>query len=194
MSSERSAESHNQGIDLRGCIGPDTQGKPPGFRLEDFRIDMDQQQATCPAGRFRQRWVPATGNTDNRVAVYVFFGKQCLDCPFFGPDRCTTSPTGRKLSLNAFHDEIQARRQEERTEQFQLEMHARAAIEGPIAELVRAHGLRRARYRGTKKVHLQMLFTATAPNLKRLARATADSFDIRDFGNWYSAISWTLAV
>jgi transposase len=174
MSGEKIAESLVLGINLRGYIGPDTQGKPPGFRLEDFDVDTEKQQAICPAGRANQRWVPATGNTDNRVAVHIFFGKQCLDCPFFGPDRCTASQTGRKLSLNAFHDVIQARRQEERTEVFQLEMYARAAIEGTISELVRVHGLRRARYRGAKKVRLQMLFTATATNLKRLAKAIAD--------------------
>jgi transposase len=184
MSGENIAKSRDQGIDLRGGVSPDTQGKPPGFRLEDFEIDMERHQATCPAGHARRRWVPATGNTDNNVAVYVFFGTQCLSCPFFGPERCTASPTGRKLSLNAFHEVIQARRLEERTEPFQLEMHARAAIEGTISELVRAHGLRRARYRGVHKVLLQMLFTTTATNLKRLAKATAELSVIRGFDDW----------
>jgi hypothetical protein len=73
-------------------------------------------------------------------------------------------------------------------------MHARAAIEGTISELVRAHDLRRARYRGVSKVFLQALFTTTAANLKRLARATADSFDIRDFVYWYSALLSTLVA
>lgn len=177
MSGENIAQSKQRGIDLRGCIGPDTQGKPPGFRLEDFDVDMENRQATCPIGKQHQRWVPTTGNTENRVAVHVFFGKQCLTCPFFGPDRCTSSQTGRHLSLNAYHDTIQTRRQEEQSEDFQLEMHARAAIEGTISEVVRAHGLRRARYRGNAKVFLQMLFTATAMNLKRLARVTADTSD-----------------
>jgi transposase len=55
MSGENIARSFDRGIDLRGCIGPDTQGKPPGFRLEDFHIDMDQRQAICPAGPRHQR-------------------------------------------------------------------------------------------------------------------------------------------
>lgn len=174
-SGENIAESQQRGIDLRGCIGPDTQGKPPGFRLEDFDVDMKRQQAICPAGRQHKRWVPTTGNTDNRVAIHVFFGKQCLTCPFFGPGRCTSSKTGRHLALNAFHDVIQARRQEERSEPFQHEMYARAAIEGTISEAVRAHGLRRARYRGKAKVFFQMVFTATSANMKRLARSRAAS-------------------
>jgi transposase len=40
-------------------------------------------------------------------------------------------------------------------------------IEGKLSELVRYHGLRRARYRGLKKVGLQFYFTAAAVNLKR---------------------------
>lgn len=177
MSGEQIAESLERAIDLRGVIGPDTQGKPAGFRLSDFIVDMENEQAICPAGRQHQRWVPTTGNTDNRVAVHVFFGKQCLTCPFFGPAYCTTSQTGRHLALNAYHDVIQARRQQANNEDFQLEMNARAAIEGTISEMVRAHGLRRARYRGKRKVFLQMLFTAAAANLKRLARVQADLLD-----------------
>ncbi len=185
MSGENIAASEQRGIELQGRIGPDTQGKPPGFRLEDFEVDMPAQRATCPAGRTQQRWVPTTGHTDNRVAVHVFFGKQCLSCPFFGPGRCTTSRTGRHLSLNAFHDTIQARRKAEQTEPFQQDMQARAAIEGTISEMVRAHALRRARYRGSVKVSFQMLTTATATNLKRLARAMADSTDFA-FAHWLS--------
>jgi transposase len=177
MSGEQIVHSQQRDIDLRGVVGPDTQGKPEGFRLSDFEVDMENEQAICPAGQSHQRWVPTTGNTDNRVAVHVFFGKQCLSCPYFGPGRCTTSKTGRHLALNAYHNAIQARRQEEQTEVFQVEMHARAAIEGTISEMVRAHGLRRARYRGEPKVFLQMLFTATATNLKRLARVQVHLLD-----------------
>lgn len=50
-------------------------------------------------------------------------------------------------------------------------MKQRAAIEGTVSELTRKHGARRARYRGQAKARLQMLFTGTAANLKRLARA-----------------------
>lgn len=177
MSGQNIAETEQQGIDLRGCIGPDIQGKPPGFRLEDFAVDRENQRAICPAGKLQQRWVTTTGHTDNRVAVHVFFGKQSLTCPFFGPEQCTSSQTGRHLSLNAYHDIIQARRQAEQSAAFQLEMHARAALEGTISEIVRAHGLRRARYQGEATVFLPMLFTATPTNLQRLALVTADSGD-----------------
>ena len=46
-------------------------------------------------------------------------------------------------------------------------MKHRHAIEGPQSELVRAHGLRRARYRGLPKAKLQNYFIGAACNLKR---------------------------
>lgn len=156
--------------------------------MEDFDIDLEAQVATCPAGRPSRRWLPTPGNIDNRVAIHIFFGKQCLACPFFGVDRCTNSKGGRHLSLNAFHEIIQARRKEEQTEPFQQELRALAALEGPISEMVRAYALRRARYRGTLKVFLQMLLTATATNLKRLTRTSACLLASFDPDLWSSLV------
>ncbi|HZV82254.1 MAG TPA: transposase, partial [Geobacteraceae bacterium] len=44
----------------------------------------------------------------------------------------------------------------------------RAGIEGTLSQGVRAFGLRRTRYRGLVKTHLQHLATAAAINLDRL--------------------------
>ncbi len=49
-------------------------------------------------------------------------------------------------------------------------LHARrAGIEGTISQGVRAFGLRRSRYRGLAKVHLQHVATAAAIDLARLS-------------------------
>ncbi len=45
----------------------------------------------------------------------------------------------------------------------------RAGIEGTISQGVRSFGLRRARYRGTAKAHLQHVATAVAINFSRLS-------------------------
>lgn len=47
-------------------------------------------------------------------------------------------------------------------------MQGRAGIEGTLSEGIRVHGLRRARYIGLAKTHLQHLMTATAINFKRI--------------------------
>ena len=53
------------------------------------------------------------------------------------------------------------------SKEFQIKMRRRAAIEGTISELVRAHGLRRSRYRCSAKVQLQNFLIGTACNIRR---------------------------
>jgi hypothetical protein len=69
--------------------------------------------------------------------------------------------------VGAYHEAIQQRRGEQQSQEFQLRMHQRNAIEGTISELVRGYGLRRARYKGFPKVDLQNQFIAAACNIKR---------------------------
>jgi Transposase DDE domain len=77
----------------------------------------------------------------------------------------------RSIVMGKDHDFLQQRRKEQLSPQFRQQMHRRNAIEGTISELVRAHGLRRSRYRGFAKVELQNLFIAAACNIKRWLRA-----------------------
>lgn len=65
---------------------------------------------------------------------------------------------------------LQARRTEQRTEEFKRKARARNAIEGTQSELARGHGWRRARYRGLAKVRLQNYFIGAACNVKRWIR------------------------
>lgn len=48
-------------------------------------------------------------------------------------------------------------------------MNKRAGIEGTISQGVRSHGMRRSRYMGIKKTHLQEVASASAINIYRLA-------------------------
>lgn len=49
----------------------------------------------------------------------------------------------------------------------------RAGVEGTISQGVRALGLRRARYRGLARVHLQHVATAAAMNIDRVTNFLA---------------------
>jgi transposase len=172
MSGYHIAGSLTKGIDLRGYVREGNLSKPEGFRLRDFEIDIEQRQAICPAGKKQAKWVRAKPGANNLIGYHVQFGPQCQLCPHFGPGLCTDKPNGRHLGINAHHDLIQARRLEAGTEAFRQEMHVRAGIEGTVSEMVRGHGLRRSRFRGTQKNQLQALFGAAATNLKRLARCS----------------------
>ncbi len=170
MSGDNLARSLEHGIDLRGFIREGNVTKRPEFRLSQFDIDLNQRRAICPAGKRSVKWATSKAEVANLIAYHVSFGRQCQTCPFFGPDLCTDKASGRHLSVSRHHVLLQARRHEADTLAFQVEMHVRAGIEGTLSELVRAHGARRARYRGLAKNLLQALFIAAAANLKRLAR------------------------
>ncbi len=54
------------------------------------------------------------------------------------------------------------------SEEFKQHYSTRAGIEGTISQAVYALGMRRCRYRGLAKTHLQHVLTACAINLKRV--------------------------
>src|SRR5207248_7138245 len=105
-------------VNLRGRLLPDTSGKTPGFRLADFKVDIANQEVICPDGKYASRFVPSPPNPRNLIAYHAFFGKVCKRCRFFGPDLCTTKPSGRHLGISLHHDLIQVHRREEATEAF----------------------------------------------------------------------------
>jgi transposase len=63
---------------------------------------------------------------------------------------------------------LDAARQREQTEAFKQDYARRAGVEGVHAQGVRRMGLRRSRYIGEPRTHLQHVVTATAMNVSRL--------------------------
>ncbi|WP_311766674.1 transposase [Streptomyces rhizosphaericus] len=92
----------------------------------------------------------------------------CPDCP-----QCTTSATRpRALALLPTRElhEIQTRnRLDQQTKDWQQRYAIRAGIEATISQNVRTCGLRRTRYRGPARTHVQHVLTALACNLTRIA-------------------------
>jgi len=79
------------------------------------------------------------------------------------------------LRQPAAHEALQEARKSQHTEEFKQKSAQRAGIEGTIslyavraALAVRAFDIRRSRYRGLSKTHLQHIATAAAINLSRL--------------------------
>jgi transposase len=164
------AHSAAREIELLGPISADTSTKPEGFKQVDFDLDFERQVATCPGGQTSVSWLERPQD-DGSVGVHVLFRHRCETCPYRA--LCAPGKSGRSLEVSPYCAEIRARRVEMQTQDFKEEMKHRPAIEGTLSEMVRTHGLRRARYRGKAKVRLQHLFTGAAVNLKRLAWALA---------------------
>lgn len=74
------------------------------------------------------------------------------------------------VGITDYNKELRAAEIYNRTDAFKRDMKLRPPVEGKLSELVRYHGLRRARYRGLAKLQLQCCFTAAAVNVKRWAK------------------------
>ncbi len=135
-----------------------------GFDVAHFQFDWQNLQATCPQGQRSARWSLA----GERMEV-VFAREVCAACPMRS-DCTKSSTTGRVLHVRpqAAHKALQARRREQATPEFRQRYKARAGIEGTLSQAVRGMGVRRARYDGLQKTHLQHLLTAVAINLVRI--------------------------
>jgi transposase len=135
-----------------------------GFDVAHFHFDWQAQQGICPEGQTSQRWSLA----GERIEV-VFAQEVCAACPM--RLLCTkSSTTGRVVHVRpqAAHEALQVRRQEQHTPEFRHVYETRAGIEGTISQAVRGMGVRRARYDGLQKTHLQHLLTAVAINVVRI--------------------------
>jgi transposase len=71
------------------------------------------------------------------------------------------------VRVKEHHQALQEARARHKGAEFHEKYRSRAGIEGTISQGVRAFGLRRSRYRGQEKTHLQHLVTATVINLVR---------------------------
>jgi transposase len=140
-----------------------------GFDLAHFTIDWEQHQVTCPNGQTSSQWCERPSAT-RKAAIQVRFSPTvCRSCP--SQAQCTQAQNGaRTLTFlpQAEYTALQQARTEQATPEFQAKYAQRAGIEGTISQAVRGFEVRRTRYLGLAKTHLQMLATAVAINLHRL--------------------------
>jgi transposase len=140
------------------------------FTLERFVLDWEQRQARCPRGKLSSSWSERVDGTGRPYVHIVFRKADCDACSARAMcTRAKQQARNLKLSPRAEHEALQAARGRLTTEAGKHLYARRAGIEGTISQGVRAFGLRRSRYRGLAKTHLQHVATATAINLERLA-------------------------
>ena len=142
--------------------------RKPGL-IQSFDYDPETDQLICPEGK------RSIGKVRIRNGYQYYFSmKDCSVCPRKG--RCLTHGERygkaqqrrrvylsdvRKEELTAGEAGLSWRREQ---------LKKRGYIEAKFAEQMNIHGMRRARYRGLKKVLMQVLFNALAVNLKRAAK------------------------
>src|ERR671931_207 len=82
--------------------------------------------------------------------------------------RAKDAPRQLTVRPQAQHAAIQAARQRQETEEFKTQYALRAGAESTISQGVRRFDLRRSRYIGLARTHLQQTLNATAMNIVRV--------------------------
>jgi transposase len=173
VSAEKLVQAAAEGRELIGPALPPPNNTAGRFQSEDFAVQVEQRRATCPAGHANSQCSRLVEKATGRVAYrFEWDTTTCAGCPLRLQCMKAEHPH-RSLVVGEHHTVLQARRQEQQTDGFKARMKHRNAIEGTQSELVRAHGLRRARYRGLAKTKLQNYFAGAACNVKRWLRRVA---------------------
>jgi transposase len=170
---ERAAREHQ--VTLSGPLPgnpTDQHKKNEGFGRDDFHIDFDRRQVTCPQGQVSRGWhgpYPTSSPTAAPLIVARFTKGQCQPCPV--RSQCTTSREGARNVGFPPREllDLQVRtRIEQQSPAWRTRYAVRSGIEGTVCEFAHGHGMRQCRYRGQRKAHVQHVLTAIAVNVERL--------------------------
>jgi len=147
------------------------QSRTGGIDATQFEVDWDNRKVLCPAGKSSVGWLECQLKERNprRVVKVKFRRKDCLNCA--NRVRCVRSEIGapRQLLLQAreFHEAIKKTRALFSSDDGRREYKERAGIEGTLSQGIRRGTIRRARYKGLRKTHLQETATAAGINILR---------------------------
>jgi transposase len=167
------ASQREHGVEIIGPVTQDPSWQSrdnAGFDKSAFVIDWEAKVVTCPAGKQSISWLPNSYPTNGTAFEARFARRDCTPCP--SRSQCTKAkqePRIIGMQTREHHEALQSMRKRQTTDGFRKSYAARAGIEGTHAQAIRRSGLRRTRYRGLSKTHLQHVITAAAINLLRIA-------------------------
>jgi len=167
------------GVDLIGPVPADNswQAKAQqGFESTCFTLEWDARQATCPQGQTSVQWMERRDRHGHAVVHIRFAAAACQACPVRA--QCTQAATGpRTLMIRArdHYEALHVARHRQTTDTFKKQYATRAGVEGTISQGVRVGDLRRSRYVGLPKTHLQHVLTATGLNVVRIGAWLAET-------------------
>jgi len=130
----------------------------PHFAKTAFVLDWERHEIRCPDGAV----LPFT------VGANVQFGaERCGGCAL--RERCTTSKTGRSVSIHPDERLLQELRERQLSAEGRAKLRERVAVEHSLAHIGYWQG-DRARYRGERKNLFDLRRTAVVHNLHIIAR------------------------
>ncbi len=162
----------DHGITLRGPTRP-SQGwqmqVAGAYTIEQFTVDWERQQVGCPQGKWAASWHERVEQDGTPYIIASFSRQDCQACP--ARPLCTQAQQqGRRLRLppQDQYEALTAARAWYASEEGSERYKRRAGVEGTLSQGGRAFGLRRTRYWGVAKTHLQHVAIAAAINIDRI--------------------------
>lgn len=172
--------------------------KPNPFAKDAFSYEANQDVYICPAG---QKLVKKSYNSSKKQYKYDQAGRgQCNSCPL--KQSCSPNRSCRTIPRLLYQEDVDRGRELAQTSEYKKQIRKRKHIlESLFGEAKEFHGLRRARFRGLERVTIQVLWTATVLNIKRILENAAELkkassnlfkaglYDFANFVNFYIKLS-----
>lgn len=166
-----STSQKQYGVEVIGPIQHDSTWQAQAedrLDVTHFDIDWHNHIVRCPNGCTSHAWRTYSDETGHPRHYVNFRFQDCLPCPL--RLRCTQATTRqRSLSFKPQpeYEILQWARQRQHAPDFLATYRKRAGIEGTLSQAVRSFALRRTRYIGLSKTHLQHILSTIAINLIR---------------------------
>jgi transposase len=149
------------------------EGKDGYFGRSDFVFDEENDFYTCPNGkelkRFRRKFkTPRTGITKSNEIKYRASKADCAACPL--KEQCCPNTEIRKVARSIYEPARDVARAVAKTPAYRKTRRQRKQVEMLFAHMKRILKMDRLRLRGLSGARDEFLLTATAQNLRRMAK------------------------
>jgi len=145
---------------------------PELFPPAAFTLNKAKDEVQCPSGATsRTRKRPRRGHGWQ----FRFRVSQCRACSLRAQCLAPNTTEGRSVNKSDYEAQYQAAQQRAQTAEYPAVRREHPRIERKLAELVRWHAGRRARYRGRLRVKIQCVLTALVVNCKRIVKLLSSS-------------------
>jgi transposase len=134
------------------------------YSIEQFQYREDKDEFICPQGKTLRYWGI---HQHSKQHAYRASPSDCRQCPVKA--QCTRA-SYRSVSYHIYESSIEVARRLSQTRGYRISQRMRKRIEELFGEAKECMGMRRMKFRGALYVREQVLLTATAQNIKRMAR------------------------
>ena len=148
------------------------EGEDDRFGRSDFTYNEETDRYTCPNSkellRSRRNYKVPRPTPKNDFINYRAAKADCSACPM--KNQCCPNAAAKKLLRSIYEKERDVAREVAKTPAYQKTRHQRKQVEMLFAHMKRILKMDRLRLRGLSGARDEFLLTATAQNLRRMAK------------------------